>query len=88
MLEATERQLEQLRRLLLGIARHVRGAKALSDALYGVGPITALALACWLGGAGRFSSARKAVRFVGLDVTVYSSAGRRSTSPRRPDETS
>jgi transposase len=37
-----------------------------------------LALACWLGGAGRFSSSRKAVRFVGLDVTVYSSAGKRS----------
>ena len=43
-----------------------------------MGPVTALALACWLGGAGRFSSARKAVRFAGLDVTVYSSAGKRS----------
>ena len=78
MLEATERHLEQIRRQLLGIARHVRGAKTLADALYGVGPITALALTCWLGGAGRFSSSRKAVRFVGLDVTVYSSAGKRS----------
>jgi transposase len=78
MLDATERQLDQVRRQLLGIARHVRGAKALSDALYGVGPITALALTCWLGGADRFSSARKAVRFVGLDVTVYSSAGKHS----------
>ena len=78
MLEATETQLEQLHRQLVGIARHLRGAKTLSDALYGVGPITALALTCWLGGADRFSSARKAVRFVGLDVTVYSSAGKRS----------
>ncbi len=78
MLDATERQLEQIRRQLVGIARHVRGAKTLTDALYGVGPITALALTCWLGGADRFSSARKAVRFVGLDVTVYSSAGKRS----------
>src|SRR5713101_59210 len=32
-----------------------------------------LAMTCWLGGAGRFSSSRKAVRFAGLDVTVYSS---------------
>ena len=56
----------------------VRGAKTLTDALYGVGPITGLALTCWLGGADRFSSARKAVRFAGLDVTVYSSAGKRS----------
>jgi len=78
MLDATERQLEQIRWQLVGIARHVRGAKMLIDALYGVGPITALALTCWLGGADRFSSARKAVRFVGLDVTVYSSAGKRS----------
>jgi transposase len=34
---------------------------------------TALALTCWLGGVGRFSSSRKAVRFTGLDVTVWSS---------------
>ena len=78
MLEATEIQLEQCRRQLLGIARHVRGAKTLADSLYGVGPITGLALTCWLGGTDRFSSARKAVRFAGLDVTVYSSAGKRS----------
>jgi transposase len=78
LLEATEAQLEQLRRQLIGIARHLRGAKTLSDSIYGVGPITALALTCWLGGTDRFSSARKAVRFAGLDVTVYSSAGKRS----------
>ena len=35
-------------------------------------------MTCWLGGAGRFSSSRKAVRFAGLDVTVYSSDGKRS----------
>jgi transposase len=48
----------------------------LAARLYGVGPVTALALTCWLGGAGRFSSARNAVRFAGLDVTVYSSDGK------------
>jgi len=78
MLEATERQLEQSRRQLVGIAGHLRGAKTLTDSLHGVGPITALALTCWLGGADRFFSARKAVRFAGLDVTVYSPAGKRS----------
>ncbi len=46
--------------------------------LYGVGPVTALAMTCWLGGDGRFSSSRKAVRFAGLDITVYSSDGKRS----------
>jgi transposase len=78
MLEATEGQLDQIHRQLVGIARHLRGAKTLTDCVYGVGPVTAMALTCWLGGADRFSSTRKAVRFAGLDVTVYASAGKRS----------
>ncbi len=78
MLEVTEAELDALRGQLTGAARRLAGAKALREQLYGVGPVTALALTCWLGGAGRFSSARKAVRFAGLDITVYSSAGKRS----------
>ena len=58
---------------LTGAARRLAGARELHARLYGVGPVTALALCCWLAGAGRFSSARKAVRFAGLDVTVWSS---------------
>ncbi len=43
----------------------------------GSGPLTALALTCWLGGArAEFSSARKAVRFhAALGNAVYSSDG-------------
>ena len=82
MLELTGSELDALRRQLVQAAGRLRGARALAGQLYGVGPITALALCCWLGGAGRFSSARKAVRFAGLDITVYSSAGKRS--PRAP----
>jgi transposase len=67
-----------VRRQLLDAARHLAGAKALASRIYGVGPVTALALTCWLGGAGRFSSSRKAVRFAGLDITVHSSDGKRS----------
>ena len=78
MLTALEDHLDAVRRRLLEAARQLTGAKVLQQRLYGVGPITALALCCWLGGAGRFSSARKAVRFAGLDITVYSSAGKRS----------
>ena len=78
MLTVLEDHLDAVRRRLLEAARHLAGAKVLQQRLYGVGPVTALALTCWLGGAGRFSSARKAVRFAGLDVTVYSSAGKRS----------
>ena len=73
MMTALEGQLHQVRHQLLHAARHLAGAKALAARLYGVGPLTALALTCWLGGAGRFSSSRKAVRFAGLDITVSSS---------------
>ena len=78
MLEVTGGELDGLRRQLTAAARHLHGAKVLADSIYGVGPVTALALTCWLGGAGRFTSARKAVRFTGLDVTVYSSDSKRS----------
>jgi transposase len=78
MLAAVEARMDMLRQQLLHAARHLAGAKALADRLYGVGPLAGLAMTCWLGGAGRFSSSRKAVRFAGLDVTVYSSDGKRS----------
>jgi transposase len=77
MLQALEARLHLVRHELLQAARQLAGAKVLASRLYGVGPITALAMTCWLGGAGRFSSSRQAVRFAGLDVTVYSSDGKR-----------
>jgi transposase len=73
MLAATEARLGPLRHQLRQAAAHLVGAKVLAARLYGVGPVTGLALTCWLGGAGRFSSSRKAVRFTGLDITVHSS---------------
>jgi transposase len=76
MLEATEAEMGILHRQLLTHAKHLRGARCLSERLFGVGPLAALALTCWLGGADRFSSSRRAVRFAGLDITVHSSAGK------------
>jgi transposase len=73
MLAVVEARLGPLRHQLADAARHLTGAKVLAARLYGVGPITALALTCWLAGEGRFSSSRKAVRFTGLDITVWSS---------------
>jgi len=73
VLEALEARMHAVRHQLLQAARHLTGAKVLAARLYGVGPVTALALTCWLAGAGRFSSSRQAVRFAGLDVTVSSS---------------
>jgi transposase len=73
VIDGLEDRLHLVRHQLLDAARHLAGAKALAARLYGVGPITALAITCWLAGAGRFSSARQAVRFAGLDITVSSS---------------
>ena len=73
MLAAIEARMDTLRQQLLHAARHLSGARALQARLYGVGPLAGLAMTCWLGGAGRFSSSRKAVRFAGLDITVHSS---------------
>src|SRR5271154_6429102 len=73
MLAGLEARLDVLRHRLLAAARSLSGARVLAERLYGVGPVTGLAMTCWLGGAGRFSSSRKAVRFAGLDVTVWSS---------------
>ena len=78
MLAAVEARMEVLRSQLRDAARHLTGAKVLAARLYGVGPVTALALTCWLAGEGRFSSSRKAVRFTGLDITVHSSDAKRS----------
>jgi transposase len=72
MTDALEVRLHELRHQLLDAARHLTGAKVLAARLYGVGPFAALAMTCWLAGEGRFSSSRQAVRFAGLDVTVYS----------------
>jgi transposase len=70
---ALEARMHAVRHQLLDAARHLRGAKVLAARLYGAGPVTALAMTCWLAGEGRFSSSRQAVRFAGLDVTVSSS---------------
>jgi transposase len=60
VLAALEAHLDMLRHQLVDTARHLTGAKVLAERLYGVGPVTALAMTCWLGGAGRFSSSRNA----------------------------
>ena len=50
VLAALEAQLGVLRHQLVDAARHLAGAKVLAERLYGVGPATALAMTCWLGG--------------------------------------
>jgi hypothetical protein len=50
MCEALEAELAAVRRRLLAAARQLRGARVLAESIYGAGPVTALALTCWLGG--------------------------------------
>jgi transposase len=78
MLTSLDAQLDTVRAQLRATAAHLRGARVLRERLYGVSDLTALALTCWLGGANRFSSTRKAVRFAGLDISVYSSDTKRA----------
>ena len=83
VMQALVKHLDRLRRRMVAIAQHVAGAPMLTDAIYGVGPMTSLALVAWLGGANRFSASHKAVRLVGLDITVHSSNSKRSPAGRR-----
>ena len=71
------RVIEEVRAELVSVARRQPGCQAL-DALYGIGPVTAVAIWAELGDVGRFTSSRHAVRHTGLDVTVYSSDGKRT----------
>jgi len=57
-------------------ARHP-GCRALQEH-YGIGPLLSTIIWAELGDTARFASSRKAVRHTGLDVTVYSSDGKRS----------
>ena len=78
ILDGLQAELDLVHHEVVHAAGHLCGARELQARLYGVGPRTALALTCWLGGAGRFTSCRQAVRFTGLDITVHSSDGKRT----------
>jgi transposase len=76
-LDHLDAELDRRRAELVSVARRQPGCRAL-DALYGIGPVTAVAIWAELGDPQRFSSSRQAVRHTGLDVTVYSSDGKRT----------
>jgi transposase len=77
VLDGLDAELVVLRRQITTFARRQPGCRALQQQ-YGVGPITAAAIWAQLGDTRRFSASRKAVRHTGLDVTVYSSDGKRT----------
>ena len=77
MIDAVEAQIAPLDEELRAYARRQAGCKALM-AHYGIGALTAVTILAELGDCTRFSSSRQAVRYAGLDITVYQSDQRRA----------
>ncbi len=72
MIDALEVQIAPLEKELRAYARRQTGCKALM-AHYGIGELTAVTILAELGDCTRFSSSRQAVRYAGMDITVYQS---------------
>jgi transposase len=72
MIDALEAQIASLDKELRAYARRQAGCQALM-AHYGIGPLVAVTILAELGDCTRFSSSRHAVRYAGLDITVYQS---------------
>ncbi len=78
MLDYLDAEIAPLDRKLSWLARRQSGCRALRDKLYGVGFMTAAAIVAELGDCRRFRSSDDAVRYAGLDVTVYESNSKRA----------
>jgi transposase len=77
-IERLTEDMTQLRKEIHFLARRHPACRALQAAHYGVGPLTSTIIWCEMGHCPRFSSSDDAVRHSGLDVTVYSSDGKRT----------
>jgi transposase len=71
-------EIQPLERWLRQFARRQPGCKALIAQHYGIGEVTAPTILAELGDVRRFRNGDAVVRYTGLDVTVYSSDGKRS----------
>jgi transposase len=78
MIDATDAHLIPLRAQLQRFARRQPACRALIDAHYGIGGLTAVAVWSELGDCRRFTRSLQAVRHSGLDVKVDSSDRRRA----------
>lgn len=71
-------EIDPLRKQIIAAGARQPGCKALRAAHYGVGPLTSVVIWEELGDCRRFTSSDDAVRHAGLDVTVWSSDGKRT----------
>ena len=78
MIDAIDCQVGPLDVELRAYSRNQPGCRALVDRIYGVGPLTSVAILAELGDARRFANSRDAGRYSGLDITVYQSDQHRS----------
>jgi transposase len=77
-IQALEAEMGPVHAQIAAFSRRQIGCKTLQQQLFGVGPLIAAVIWAFLGDARRFSSSAQAVRHTGLDVTVYSSDGKRT----------
>jgi transposase len=78
MIDAGDAEAEPLKKDLQRFGRRQPACRALVDAVYGIGALTAVAVWSELGDCRRFSRSDQAVRHTGLDVVVDSSDLRRA----------
>jgi transposase len=72
-IDAIELQIGPVDLALRAIARTQPGCRTLTKEIYGIGPLTSVTILAELGDTRRFQNSRDAVRYSGLDVTVYQS---------------
>ena len=77
MIDGIETQIAPIDKELRAYAHRQAGCQALM-AHYGIGPLVAVTILAELGDCTRFSSSRLAVRYAGMDITVYQSDQRRA----------
>ena len=78
MVDALEAQVAPLDRQLRSYARRQIGCRALIEAHHGIDPLCAVTILAELGDVERFDNSRDAVRYGGMDITVYQSDRHRS----------
>jgi transposase len=77
MIDCLDRELITLRAEIVAFGRRQPGCQALQNE-YGIGALTSVVIWSEMGDARRFANSRNAVRHTGLDISVYSSDGKRS----------